>query len=414
MKKISIILFFLFPLLSFAQEQLSLEECYNLVSVNYPLAFQNEILAKQNAIDLEVTDAGKMPQFDLNVQATYQSDVTQAPIPGVTPLNKDQYRATVSVNQLIYNGGMIDATLNTQTAALNTKMKQIEVNLYGLKKQVNQLYFSVLLLQEKAALLTARQEQLAAKLKEVKSGIEYGAILPTSDKVIEAEMIKIKQQLNQVDYNQSSLFQSLSSLLGKTINPKTRLQNPEINAPFTTEINRPELELFQLKKTEIESNVALMAKQNSPKVFGFATGGYGNPGLNMLDNSFQAFYTVGVKLNWNIFDWDVNTKKRQSLSFNKEIIDNETKVFELNTKIEMDQIQSEMEKLTGFIGSDAEIIALRDEVLKSADAQLKNGVITASAYITELTNLFEAKNTLAIHKIQLKLLKANYNTTKGQ
>jgi outer membrane protein TolC len=414
MKKISIIVFFLFPMLSQAQAQLSLEECYNLVSVNYPLAFQNEILAKQNAIDLEVTNTGKLPQFELNAQATYQSDVIQVPLPGITPLNKDQYRATVAVNQLIYNGGMIDATLNTQTAALNTKKKQIEVNLYGLKKQVNQLYFSVLLLQEKAALLMARQEQLEAKLKEVKSGIEYGAMLPTTDKVLEAELIKIKQQLNEVEYNQSSLFQSLSSLLGKTIHPDTRLQNPAINAPFTTEIKRPELELFQLKKMEIETNVALMSKQNSPKVFGFATGGYGNPGLNMLDNSFQAFYTVGIKLNWNVFDWDVNAKKRQSLSFNKEIIDNEAKVFELNTKIAMDQLQSEMEKLTGFIASDAEIIALRDEVLKSADAQLKNGVITVSAYITELTNFFEAKNTLALHKIQLKLLKANYNTTKGQ
>ena len=31
---------------------------------------------------------------------------------------------------------------------------------------------------------------------------------------------------------------------------------------------------------------------------GFATGGYGNPGLNVLDNSFQAFYTVGIKLDW--------------------------------------------------------------------------------------------------------------------
>lgn len=405
---------FFFPLLSIGQEQLSLEDCYRLVSVNYPLALQNEILARQNTIDLDITNTGKLPQFDLNAQATYQSDVTQAPIPGVTPLNKDQYRATISVNQLIYNGGMIDATLNTQTAALNTKKKQVEVNLYGLRKQVNQLYFSVLLLQEKAALLSARQEQLEAKLKEVKSGIEYGTILPTSDKVIEAELIKIKQQLNEVDYNQSSLFQSLSSLLGKNINPNTKLQNPEINAPFTTGIKRPELELFQLKKTEVESNLFLMSKQKSPKVFGFATGGYGNPGLNMLDNSFKGFYTVGVKLNWNIFDWDVNTKRRQSLSINKEIIDNETKVFELNTQMEMDQLQSEMEKLTGFISSDAEIIELRDEVLKSADAQLRNGVITASAYITELTNLFEAKNTLAIHKIQLKLLKANYNTTKGQ
>ena len=63
----------------------------------------------------------------------------------------------------------------------------------------------------------------------------------------------------------------------------------------------------------------MVAKQNSPKLLGFATGGYGNPGLNMLDNSFQPFYTVGVKLNWNVFDWNANKKQRESLSINKDI-----------------------------------------------------------------------------------------------
>ena len=57
---------------------------------------------------------------------------------------------------------------------------------------------------------------------------------------------------------------------------------------------------------------------------------------------------------------------------------------------------------------------MRKDVLRSAESQLKNGVITTSAYITELTNLYEDQNTLIAHTIQLQLAKANYNITKGQ
>ena len=179
-------------------------------------------------------------------------------------------------------------------------------------------------------------------------------------------------------------------------------------------MKRPELELFQLKKEEIEGNEALIMKQHLPKILGFATGGCGNPGLNMLDNSFQPFYVVGVKLNWQVFDWNSNKKQRESLSINKDIIDIESETFKLNTTIELNQQQKEIDKLETFITSDLEIINLRKEVLKAADSQLKNGVITSSAYITELTNLYEDENTLVKHNIQLQLAKANYKVINGQ
>ena len=129
----------------------------------------------------------------------------------------------------------------------------------------------------------------------------------------------------------------------------------------------------------------------------------------MLDNSFQTFYTAGIKLNWNVFDWNSNKKQRQSLAINKDIVDNESEIFKLNTNIELNQQQKEIDKIEAFISSDLAIINLRKEVLQTADSQLKNGVITSSAYITELTNLYEDENTLVKHKIQLQLAKANYN-----
>lgn len=416
MKRLLIVFIGLFTSVMFSQQIMTLQECYNLAIVNYPLAKQSELLEVQNRLEKEVVSNAKRPQLSFDAQATYQSDVIEVPIPNsnIEPLNKDQYRATLSVKQLIYNGGATDASLAVKSSQLKTKQKQVEVNLYQLKQKINQLYFSILLSQETHLLLKAKQEQLQAKLSEVTSGIKYGVILPSSDKVLEAELLKINQQLTEVESNKLSLIETLADIIGQPLNASVHFQNTLVETASTTELNRPELELFQLKKDEIESNEALVTKQNAPKLLGFATGGYGNPGLNMLDNSFQAFYTVGVKLNWNVFDWNSNKKLRESLSINKDIIDTETETFKLNTNTELNQQQKEIEKIEAFIASDLEIIDLRKEVLKSADSQLKNGVITSSAYITELTNLYEDESTLIKHKIQLQLAKANYNVIKGQ
>ena len=155
--------------LSWSQQAISLDECYSMVTINYPLAKQASLLEERNALDLEVIDSEKLPQVFITAQATYQSDVIGFPIPdsGIEPLNKEQYRANLNVNQLIYGGGAVNAKLDLKVAELNTQKKQLEVNLYQLKKQINQLYFSILLTQDKFDLLTSKQKQLNAKLKEV-------------------------------------------------------------------------------------------------------------------------------------------------------------------------------------------------------------------------------------------------------
>lgn len=411
----NILVFFLISLFSWSQQQINLETCYHLVTENYPLVKQKALLENKNNLELDAIDTAKLPLLGFNAEAWYQSDVTQIPIPnsGIEPPNNDQYRATLSVNQLIYHGGSIDASSKVKLAQLKTQQKELEVTLYQLKQQVNQIYFSILLANESYSLLKAKQTQLETKLKEVKSGIQYGTILPSSDKIIEAELLRIKQQFSEINNNKTALIETLSALIGKPLNLTTEFQTPEISTSISPSVQRPEMVLFQLKKEEIESQEQLIQKENIPKVLGFATGGIGNPGLNMLDNSFQPFYTVGLKLNWNVFDWNSNKKKRESLLINKDIVDNETEIFQLNNNIQLNQYQKEIDKISENIVIDAEIIILRKEVLLATESQLRNGVITASTYITELTHLYEAENFLLTHNIQLELAKANYIITQG-
>lgn len=417
MKKAPILIIIFFALQLNAQEALSLKDCYNLVAKKYPLAKQTNLLTQQAQLEKAIVAKNKLPKLDFLAQSTYQSDVTFLPIAipntSVKPPNKDQYKTTISVNQLIYNDGLIKASTSLKKSEFETKQQQVSVNLYQLKYTINQLYFSILLLQEKTLLLKSKAAQLKSKLKEVDAGIKYGEILPASNQVLEAELLKINQQLTDVQYTKNNLFETLSSIIGEKITETTILKNPEVTTDITLKINRPETKLFELQKNQINASEEVLTKKNAPKLVGFATGGYGNPGLNMLDNSFQTFYMVGVKLNWNIFDWNTVKKQKQSLEINKDLINNQQEIFNLNTNIELQKQVTEISKLKAFIESDKQIIKLRENVLKTANSQLKNGVITSSAYLTEFTNLYEAKNNLSTHNIQLLLAKATYNTTLG-
>ncbi len=410
-----LIVFFFSTIVGHTQNSISLDACYEGLKANYPLAKQGAILEQQNTAELSAITSKTLPQFNLDAQATYQSEVTEVPIPNgdINSLNNDQYRATLTANQLLYNGGRIKASQQLQNSSTQRKQQEVEANLYQLKQRVNQLYFSILLIDDQLLLLNARKEQLNSTLNEVKSGVKNGVLLPTSDKVIEAELLKIAQQYKEATNTKSKLITSLSTLIGVTLNTETSFQKPFLSIVETKDLNRPELSLFNLKKQEIEQQQNLLSKATAPTLNAFATGGLGNPGLNFLENDFSTYYIVGLKLNWNVFDWNGNKKQRQVLDFSKELINNQEEVFRLNTNTALNEQQQEIETLESTIAIDQQLISLQQEVVRTFDAQLKNGVITTSQYIIELTKLYEAENLFNQHKTQLELAKANYNTLKG-
>ncbi|WP_282055344.1 TolC family protein [Maribacter luteus] len=413
----SFLLLLFFPFGLFAQQTLTLDECFDRVTKNHPIVEQIALLRTKSNLDLEAINKEKLPQLDINAQATYQSDVTHLPValPNITVdyANKDQYKATLDASLPIYNGGLIDAKARLKESNTSVGLQEVEVNLYALKSSINELYLSILLIQENRSLLEAKEKQLQTRLKEVKAGVEYGTLLPTSADALVVELLKIKQNYAELDHSKSSLLKRLSFLIGNEINNNIVLQTPTVKITNNPLSQRPELTLFDLQKNQIEKSIQQLSKSKLPKLNAFVQGGYGNPGLNMLDNTFTTYYYTGLRLNWNVFDWNKNKTERQSLAINKDIIDTQEKTFELNNNLELVQIQSEIDKLNEYLTIDQEIIPIRENMVKSAASQLKNGVITSSAYMSEFTDLYEAKSNLNLHRIQLLLQQIKFQITNG-
>ena len=376
--KTFLILFFATVTLS-GQQILTLEQCYDLAEINYPLSRQTDLLEEKSKVEVQTMEKEKLPQINFNAQATYQSDVIEFPLQlpnsHVEPPNKDQYRATLDVNQN---------------------------------------YFNVLLLQEQIHQLESKQDLLKARLKEIDVGVKHGAVLQSASQLLQAEILKLDQQLSELNYNRKKALDNLGLLLSLNLESNTTLAMPEILISEDFSSNRPELELFDLQQNQLETSKELLAKANYPRLSGFAQAGYGNPGLNMLDNSFQDFYMIGLKLSWNVFDWDKTKNRKQVVDISKEIVSTEKETFVLNNQMQLKEAKTDIDKYEEILQKDEGIIRLREEVLQSVTSQLKYGTITPSEYIVELNNLYDAKIIQELHRTQLVLAKANYKVIKGE
>lgn len=393
-------------------QEISLEQCYQWAKEHHPLAAKTNLLKTQNEWEIQSLQAKKYPQLNTEWQATYQSDVVSLPIslPNLTieSPDKDQYKATFTAGQLLYNGGLIDAQKELKRKQLASAEKEIDIQLYALKEQVNKLYFSILLTQKKIEILNKNASLLQQKKQEIHKMIDAGVAYMSMLQPIEIKLLELQQNQVEATASLSQLWAQLAKLTGESLGENASLLMPKDS--LINKKQRPELDLFDLQTGLIDTQADLLKKQTLPAITAFGTAGYGKPGLNMLDNSWQDFYMAGIKLQWNVFDFGSNKKQRHAMVVSKDLIENQKQVFLWQQDLAVKNYQTEIEKIQKLITTDKEIVAYRKKMLQTAEKKLKHELITPGDYTEAITDLQDAEIKLQTHEIQLALTITNLNT----
>ena len=105
-------------------QHITLGTCLDAAQKTAASTKKEEIELELGKLNAQIIKTGWLPQISLNGQSTYQSDVTElvVEIPNLrtNPINKDQYKTFVDINQLIYDGGAskIKATIRVVVGGL--------------------------------------------------------------------------------------------------------------------------------------------------------------------------------------------------------------------------------------------------------------------------------------------------------
>lgn len=398
-------------------ETLDLERCYDLAQANYPLIAEYELVEKTTGFSLDNISKSILPKIHLGGQASYQSEVVQFPfsIPNMElpTIDKDQYKLYLDVSQPITD---FFTTVKHQkelvNAEKNVKIKSLDAAMYQIKERINQLYFGILLVDEQIAQIEILRKNIQSGMERNRVSIQNGIALRSSADVLQAELLKTDKRIIQLQANRKAFTEILSLFIGQNIDENTILVRPNEIA-LNTEINRPELAVFQAQKQIYESREKLIDDKSLPRFILFGQGGYGRPGLNMLSNDFDLFYIAGLRLSWDITSFYTKKNEKQKLSLQQQSVAAEENTFLFNTRLAMENHSGEIEKLDALIEVDQNIIQLREKVRLTAQNQLENGVITVNDYLRYVNDEDEARQGLIVQKMKRLIAHYEHQNTTG-
>lgn len=400
----------------------TLEECQQAAERNYPLIKQYDLITKTTELTVANIQKGWLPQVSATAQATYQSDVVAFPEQiqsmyqqigiDMKGLTKDQYRIGVDVIQTIYDGGAISSQRQVARQQGKVQEAQTEVNLYNVRKRVNEMYFALLMLNEQILLNHDLKELLAGNERKLQVMMKGGTAAESDWKSMKAERLNVMQQTTNLESQKRMLTAMLSTFCG--------IEVKDLHKPVMTEVsganNRPELRMFDAQLRLADAQEKALNSALMPRLSVFAQGFYGYPGLNMFEDMMSHDWSlngiIGARLTWNIGALYTRKNDKAKLQLQRDLTESNRDVFLFNNQLEQIQQNEEIARYKQLMVDDEEIISLRSAVRKASESKLSHGIIDVNDLVREINQENAARVQQSMHEIEmLKQIYDNKFTT---
>ncbi|HET7552577.1 MAG TPA: TolC family protein [Gemmatimonadaceae bacterium] len=389
-----------------------------------PRARQLDLLASRSALREKTLNAERLPALGLAAQGQYQSDVPEIPLAfpgGVTPPlpPHDSYDAHLEAREPLYDPSR-GARRGVERATLAESQARVRTALYQLRQEVSDAYFTALLLRAQRAELETAVADLEARLRQARDRVREGSALPSEQATLEAELLRTRQSLAELDANRGAALDVLGDLTGRTIGGSDSLALPDLadevaraRGSLDSLRARPEYEQFARTRDLLERQQSSVAAQNQPRVSAFGRAGYGRPALNPLGTEFDEYWLAGVRVEWSPFDWGSTGRQQEELALQRQIVATEESAFTERIRRGVASDLATVDRLERTLAADDTIIALRERVLDETRIRFNEGVVTSAEYVDRETDALNARLARASHRVELERARARFLTLTG-
>ena len=403
---------------TFAMSQ-TLEECQRAAEQNFPLIRQYGLIEKTTDLNVANIQKGWLPQVSASAQATLQSDVPAFPDEfqklyqqmGITMegLDRDQYRVGIDVQQTVYDGGNIKSQKEIARRQGELYSRQNEVTMYNVRRRVNEMYFSLLLINEQIQLNADLQTVLEGNEKKLAAMLKGGTASESDWQNVKAERLNVVQKMTGLKSQRTALVRMLSTFCAMEVN---RLVKPEIPENTGSTVNlRPELKTIDAQLRLADAKEKALNATLMPRLGVFAQGYYGYPGYNMFEDMTGRKLSwngiIGARLTWNIGALYSRKNDKAKLQAERETAEANRERFLLDNKMEQIQQNENISRYRQLMTDDEEIISLRSSIRKAAESKLAHGIIDVNDLVREINSENKARVEQCIHEIEM--LKEIYN-----
>ncbi|MDE6085639.1 MAG: TolC family protein [Muribaculaceae bacterium] len=414
MTRIITLILLVISVIFYGKADVTLDYCLQRAEENYPVIKKYGLLEHSTQLNISDINRAWLPRIGLSGQGTIQNTVPAFPeiLSNMLAQNnfhlkgmsKFQYKVAAELNQTIWDGGTSKAAREIEQASLAESKAELDVQLYAVRSQVESIYFGILLLQEQIRQSESTISLMNANLLKLESMVKNGVAMQSDADMVEAQILTLKQNLTAAENALTGYKEVLSIYIAEEIGNR-ELACPEAVMPGNNESARPELSLFDRQTALNLAREKAIDASIMPRAGFFTQAYYGYPGFNyfesMSNRNLSFNIMAGVKVSWNVdalYTRNINKKK---LSLNSKMIEVERDNFLFNSDLQSTREKSEIDGMRAIMKEDSRIVELRQNVRRSAESQLNNGVIDATALLTKINDENQAKLNAAYHRIQL-------------
>ena len=405
---------------SLSTQAITLKESLQMAHDNYPAIRQYQLIEQTRDFTLENASKGWLPQVRASAGAYAFTDPIksneQIARMGIDFKNY-MANASVTIRQNLYDGGEIAAQKEVTSAQSEVQKHQLHVSMYGINERVQQIYFSILLLDEQIVLNELHQKDLSTSEKNIRSLIKGGIANQSDLDAILVECLKLKQQKDAIVVSRQAYLQMLGVFIGKELMVSEKLEKPsmESNVLRTPEgttsdsssslflaknwgINRPELQYYDSQNLLIDARRKQLDTRLRPTLSLFGMGMLHSKVSDMINYGMLA---GGISLSWNIGALYTRKNDIRKLEVQRQMNDIQREVFLFNNRLQNEQEYGIIASLRKQIAQDTEIISLRESIRSKSDRKVQLGTESVNELVRDINAVNLAKTQKAMHEIQL-------------
>ncbi len=300
----------------------SLQDIWQALSRQNANLAQLDAALEQADLDVRARRASRLPALQAGAGYNYISETARFTLPftlpGTPPQEieagvKNQYDLNLRVQQPVFTGFRLKNEVQLARTRKESVALQKAITRNQLFLLAGQIYYRYQLNRMQQNLLQKGLNRLDIQLQKVRNFFlseqatsfdtleVYNRKLELANRLQRLRRLEriILSQLQHVLNDTAAVRIAPSPLPGK---PQFRLQ------PFETYLQqalrqRPELRHLSLREQSQSHLIRIAKSALLPQVFASASFHYARPGVNFFQDEWMTYYTVGVQLQWRLWNW---------------------------------------------------------------------------------------------------------------
>ena len=393
-------------LTSLSAHALSLEEARRMAHDNYPAIKQYRMIEQSRDFTLDNVARGWLPKVSASAGAYGFTDIlkTNAQM-GQMGIDMKNWLAgaSVTVTQNVYDGGQTAVQRRVASAQSDVQRRQLDVSMYAVNERIDQLFFGILLIDEKLKQNELLLNDLATSEETVRSMMKGGVANQGDLDNVLVEKLKTSQQGEALRVSRKAYLRMLGVFVGKDLAENEPMEKPKAIAGEGT-VKRPELSYYDSQNLLLDAQRKQMDSRLRPTVSLFGTGV-----VHTKVSDFLNLGTLmgGVSVSWNIGTLYTRKNDIRKLAVQRAMNESQRETFLFQNRLQNEETNGNIESLRKQIAQDEEIVRLRESIRSKGDKKVRLGTESVNELVRDIHAVSMARAQKAQHEIEL--LKEMYN-----